>query len=111
MNYNSKRFKPVSSSQNSEVSGDVIFEYKQEGNRLSCDYFGSSIIQGHLLGLVDEHGNIEMYYHQINLKGILMSGICTSKPEIMKNGKVRLREQWQWTSGDKSFGESILEEI
>ena len=45
------------------------------------------------------------------MKGMLMSGICTSKPEIMKNGKVRLREHWQWTSGDKSIGESILEEI
>lgn len=111
MNYNSKRFKPVSSSENSEVLEEVIFEYKQEGNKLSCKYSGGSILQGHLLGIVDDYGNIEIRYHQINLKEILMSGICTSKPEIMKNGKVRLREQWQWTSGDKSCGESILEEI
>jgi hypothetical protein len=29
----------------------------------------------------------------------------------MKNGKIRLHEKWQWTSGDGSKGESILEEI
>ncbi|WP_321538875.1 hypothetical protein [Flavobacterium piscinae] len=39
-----------------------------------------------------------------------MTGICHSKPEIMENGKIRLHETWQWTSGDYSNGESIIEE-
>jgi hypothetical protein len=29
----------------------------------------------------------------------------------MENGKIRLYEEWQWTSGDQSKGSSILEEI
>jgi len=40
-----------------------------------------------------------------------MTGTCFSKPEIMDNGKIRLHETWKWTSGDKSKGNSILEEI
>ena len=40
-----------------------------------------------------------------------MTGICFSKPEIMENGKIRLYETWEWTSGDNSKGNSILEEI
>ena len=40
-----------------------------------------------------------------------MTGICYSKPEVQSNGKIRLHETWKWTSGDKSNGESILEEI
>jgi hypothetical protein len=39
-----------------------------------------------------------------------MTGICHSKPEILSNGKIRLYEEWKWTSGDKSGGKSILEE-
>jgi hypothetical protein len=111
INYNNRNFKPVKSSENGEVSNDTIFQYKQEGNILTSVYSGGEIIKGHLIGIVDENGNIEMKYHQVNSKGELMTGICFSKPEILPNGKIRLFETWQWTSGDKSKGESILEEI
>jgi len=40
-----------------------------------------------------------------------MTGKCTSTPELMENGKLRLHEVWQWTSGDLSECTSILEEI
>lgn len=111
MNYNNKKFRPISSSENSEVSNATIFEYKQIGNLLTCDYKGGSIVSGNLIGLVDDEGNIDMRYHQVNIKGELMTGICSSIPEIMDSGKIRLHETWQWTSGDKSKGESILEEV
>jgi len=111
MNYNNKKFRPVSSTKNGETSEETIFEYKQKGNILTSTYSGGQIKKGHLIGLVDKNGKIEMRYHQINSKGELMTGICFSKPEIMNNGKVRLHETWEWTSGDKSKGKSILEEI
>jgi hypothetical protein len=111
MNYNNKKFRPVSNTENGETSSETIFEYKQEGNILTSTYSGGKIIKGHLIGLVDENGNIDMRYHQVNEKGELMTGICKSKPEIMENGKIRLHEKWQWTSNDNSKGNSILEEI
>jgi hypothetical protein len=40
-----------------------------------------------------------------------MTGKCFSKPEIIDDGRIRLHEKWQWTSGDFSQGESIVEEI
>jgi len=111
MNYNNRNFKPVSNSENAEVSSDTIFQYRQSGNILTCEYQGENILKGHLIGLVDKNGNIEMRYHQINRNGELMTGACHSKHEMMDNGKIRLIEEWQWTSGDKSKGNSILEEI
>ena len=109
--YHNKKFKPVSNSENGETSEETIFLYKQSGNILTSTYSGGQIVKGHLLGLVDEKGRIEMRYHQINTKGELMTGVCKSKPEILPNGKIRLRETWQWTSGDLSKGESLLVEI
>jgi len=111
MNYNNKIFKAVQNSENGETSAETIFKYQQEGEILTSEYSGGQIKKGHLIGLVDQLGNIEMRYHQINTKGELMTGICFSKPEIMQNGKVRLHETWEWTSGDKSKGNSILEEV
>ena len=52
-----------------------------------------------------------MRYHQINKKGELMTGTCKSKPVVLPNEKIKLIEDWQWTSGNKSEGKSILEEI
>jgi len=111
MNYNNKKFKPVLNSKNGETTAETIFEYKQIGNIITSEYYGGKIINGHLIGLVDKDGNIEMRYHQVNNKNELMTGICFSKPEITASGKIRLHEDWKWTSGDKSSGKSILEEI
>ena len=111
INYNSKYFKPVRTTANGETSTDTIFHYRQSGNVLTAEYSGGRIAAGHLIGLVNDQGHIDMHYHQVNDEGELMIGVCHSTPEILPSGKIRLHEKWQWTSGDKTSGESILEEV
>ncbi|WP_341901933.1 n-acetylglutamate synthase [Fluviicola taffensis] len=111
MNYHNKKFRPVSNTENGETSEETLFHYQQEGNILTCSYSGGQIVSGQLIGLVDSIGNIDMRYHQVNSKGQLMTGICKSTPEILSDGRIRLHEMWQWTSGDQSKGNSVLEEI
>jgi len=111
MNYDNKRFRAVQNSPNGEVSSEMVFTYKQEGNVLTCSYAAGQIKSGHLIGLVDEKGCIDMRYHQVNAQNELMTGRCTSTPEVMPNSKIRLHESWQWTSGDQSKGTSTLEEL
>ncbi|WP_299889426.1 n-acetylglutamate synthase [uncultured Lacinutrix sp.] len=110
-NYNDKKFKAVKNTSNGETSDDTIFHYNQTENILTARYSGGRIVEGHLIGLVSPNGDIDMRYHQINDQGNIMTGICKSTPEILKNGKIRLHEEWQWTSGDKSKGNSIIEEL
>ena len=110
MNYHDKKFVAISNSDNGEISSATVFHYQQHGQVLTCTYSGGYIKHGHLMGLVDANGNIDMRYHQINQKDELMTGTCQSEPEVLSNGKIRLYERWQWTSGDQSSGHSILEE-
>ncbi len=110
INYHNKTFRPVSNTENGESSNDTIFHYKQTGNILTSVYAGGKIVSGHLIGLVDDAGTIDMRYHQVNDKGELMTGICFSKPVVLPGGKIRLHESWEWTSGDMSKGESVIEE-
>lgn len=110
INYDNKIFRPIVNSKNSETSNETVFPYKQVGNILTSEYSGGKIIAGHLIGVVDKNGNIDMSYHQVNDKNEIMTGICNSKPEILENGKIRLHENWEWTSGDKSKGKSTIEE-
>jgi hypothetical protein len=110
IDYNGKIFRPTLNSKNGETSSETVFTYNQIGNILTSEYSGGNIKKGHLIGIVDKNGNIDMRYHQVNNKNEIMTGICKSSPEILKNGKIRLHESWKWTSGDKSKGQSILEE-
>jgi hypothetical protein len=110
INYNNRTFRPIANTENGETSGETVFMYSQVGNVLTSTYSGGKIQQGHLIGLVDENGNIDMRYHQVNTLGELMTGICQSTPEILEDGRIRLHENWEWTSGDCSKGQSIIEE-
>ncbi|ETN94056.1 hypothetical protein [Zhouia amylolytica] len=111
INYHNKIFKTVRNSDNGETSSETEFRYQQEGNILTSVYKGGRIVYGHLLGIVHEDSSITMKYHQINKQGELLTGQCHSIPELMPNGKIRLHETWQWTSGDLSEGTSVIEEV
>lgn len=111
INYHNRLFRPIQNSTNGETSAETVFLYQQDGTILTSAYSGGQIVKGHLIGIVSEEGVIEMRYHQINKKGELMTGVCHSTPEILPNGKIRLHEKWQWTSGDRSQGTSVLEEV
>jgi hypothetical protein len=45
INYNDKRFRAIENSPNGEVSGEMVFHYKQEGDQLVCQYFGGKILE------------------------------------------------------------------
>lgn len=111
LNYNNRYFRPVVNTENGEVSGETLFHYHQQGNIVTAEYSGGDVVQGHLIAKVDEQGRLDMRYHHVNVRGELQTGVCLSEPELLPDGRIRLHEKWQWTSGDKSQGASIVEEV
>jgi len=111
INYDGKKFRSIGNSATGEVSGETVFEYHQSGDVVWAEYSGGAITSGHLIAICDADGRLEMRYHHINNSGALMTGECLSTPEILPDGRIRLYEDWRWTSGDCSSGKSILEEI
>ena len=111
INYHYRRFVPVSNSANGEVSPEVVFHYIQSGRIVTCGYAGGRIVSGQLIALVDDEGCLDMRYHEVNDRGELMTGWCRSTPEVLPDGRIRLHEEWRWTSGDGSSGSSVLEEV
>lgn len=110
INYRARRFRPVDKTENSETSAETIFLYQQQGQVVTATYAGGAILSGHLIGLVDGDGVIEMRYHHANTSLELQTGVCRSTPEVLPDGRLRLHEAWQWTSGDRSAGQSVIEE-
>src|SRR5689334_20725460 len=103
-NYDGKTFRPVVNTPNGQVTGETLFRYRQQGDLLTATYEGGGIRAGQSLGLVKEDGSLEFCYHHVTDAGELRSGKCTSTPESLDDGRIRLHEFWQWTMGDLSEG-------
>jgi hypothetical protein len=109
--YGGKRFASVANTPNGEVSGDTVFDYRQRGDVVWAIYEGGAIRKGTLVAVAGADGALDMRYQHVNMKGEIMTGECQSTPEALADGRIRLHEAWQWTSGDRSSGTSIVEEI
>ena len=111
INYNGRVFRTSSTSETGDVDLETRFHYSRNGDIVWANYSGGQIVMGHLIAIADADGCLDMRYQHVNSSGQLMTGICRSTPEILPDGRLRLIEKWQWTSGDLSTGESVLEEI
>jgi hypothetical protein len=111
INYDDRRFVSVSNSESGEVDSATVFHYRQDGSLVWATYRGGAIKFGTLIANVEEDDCLDMRYQHCNVAGELMTGKCRSTPETLPDGRLRLHEVWQWTSGDFSHGESVIEEI
>ncbi len=111
IDYNGRTFRSINNTANGEVDGQTLFHYHQSDQIVWATYQGGGIQWGTLIAKVDAAGRLEMRYQHINAFGELMTGECLSMPEVLSDGRIRLHEKWQWTSGDCSAGESTVEEL
>jgi len=114
--YDNKTFRSITNTSNGEVGGDTLFHYHQQDKIVWADYAGGGIVKGFLIATLQADNTLDMRYEHVNTQGELMTGRCQSTPERLPDGRIRLYERWQWTSGDStpgdgSSGESIIEEV
>jgi hypothetical protein len=109
--YNNRKFSSVQNSGTGEVGSETVFHYHQKDDLVWAEYGGGEIVFGTLIAKCDADGVLDMRYQHLNKTHELMTGVCTSTPEILLDGRIRLYEKWRWTSGDLSTGESVIEEI
>jgi hypothetical protein len=111
IDYDGRRFRSVENSASGEVGPETVFAYSQDGDVVSATYEGGGVHYGVFIATVDDEGNLDARYGHVNASGELMTGECRSTPEELPDGRIRLHEEWRWTSGDRSSGRSVVEEI
>ena len=84
---------------------------KTDGSSFTLHVEPGSFRSNEIIGLMGENGLLDFRYHHITYEGLIRTGKGISEPKFTKANKLRLHERWQWTSGDRSSGTSILEEI
>jgi len=111
VSYDGRRFRSVENSEGGEVGPETVFEYRQDGDVVRATYGGSAVRSGVLIATADGEGRLDARYAHVNEAGELMTGECRTTPELLSDGRLRLHEEWRWTSGDGSSGRSVVEEI
>lgn len=110
-NLNNRKFSSVANTDNGDVGSQTVFYYRQQGELVWAEYSGGSIRRGNLIARWIEENVLEMRYQHISTDDEFKTGRCLSRPEVLPDGRLRMHEEWQWTSGDGSLGTSIIEEI
>jgi len=111
VNLDQRIFVSADNTPNGDANGDTRFHYRQSGDRVWATYRGGPVRFGALVAVGDAEGRLDMRYHHVDPLGALRTGVCLATPRLLSDGRVRLSEEWQWTSGDRSRGRSIVEEV
>ena len=111
INYNERVFQSVSNTSDGDVGAETVFRYRQDGDLVWGTYSGGHVRFGTLLAIASPEGTLAMRYQHLTSTGEFKAGECSSMPELLADGRVRLHEQWCWTAGGVGSGTSIVEEI
>jgi hypothetical protein len=111
IDYDDRIFASVTNSATGDVGSGTRFHYHHLAEIVWATYQGGAVAFGTLIAQVQKDGSLDMRYQHVTTDGAIKTGTCHSRPEILTDGRIRLREQWRWTEGGSEAGESIIEEI
>lgn len=105
-----RRFRDVTIDPQGDISDDTVFEYHETDlGEVWATYDGGSVRRGFLVGHRDGDTLVFRYVHLTDGRSTA-SGQCTSRVELMTDGRLRLHESWRWES-KPGAGTSTLEEL
>ncbi|MCL6295705.1 hypothetical protein [Jejuia spongiicola] len=102
-NLNNKTFSLIENSKNGKVNSETIFNYKQEGNIVTADYFGGSIKYGKIIATLNNN-TLDMLYQCITTENELKAGKAIAKISLTTNNKMMLKLNWEWLGNKNESG-------
>ncbi|MFL6136582.1 MAG: hypothetical protein ACJ74O_02135 [Frankiaceae bacterium] len=107
IDYDGKRFRSEAGADGTRSSAT----YHQDGDLLWGEATGGALRRGTLTGICRPDGTLDFSYSFVMRDGEIVSGRCLSTPEILDDGRIRLREDWVRYGDGASSGVSYLEEL
>jgi hypothetical protein len=104
-----RRFSAVRNTPGGQVTEETQFEFRQEDDLIYARYRGGAVRLGFLVG--SRQGmRARIRYVHIDREGTMRSGRSEERLEVLPGGRLRIHEQWEWTS-EPGEGTSVLEEM
>lgn len=102
---NNKKFVLLQNSENGAVNAETIFEYKQDGNLVTADYFGGTIRYGKIIAEI-EGDQLNMLYQCLTTDNQLKAGKAMAIISLTEEGKMKLTLDWEWLTNGNDKGKS-----
>lgn len=109
-NFDRKRFALLQNSESGQVSSQTVFDYRQEGELVTADYFGGSVRYGKIIAKLNGD-QLEMLYQCMTKDRELKAGKATAAVSKSADGKIKLLLDWQWITGGQEQGQSEYIEL
>lgn len=88
---------------------DLTGHYHSDGDLVWAEFSGAPVRLGRLVGHRTGDGDLELSYSYLLTSGGLVAGRCTSRPEVLPDGRIRLTEHFHRLDG--KAGISVIEEV
>jgi hypothetical protein len=109
-NFNNKKFALIQNSENGQVNTETIFNYEQDDNLVTADYFGGMIKYGKIIAEL-KGDELNMLYQCLTTDNQLKAGKALAKITLRENGKIKLSLNWEWLTNGNDKGISEYVEI
>jgi hypothetical protein len=91
------------------INADTWFHFRQDGPRVWARYAGGRVADATLLGTLDGE-KLHFRYVQRQTDGVVDGGQSNCVVERLADGRLQIRERFEWASRDGS-GENIICEL
>ena len=109
-NFVNKRLTLTQNFESGQVNSETVFEYKQQDNLVTADYFGGTIKYGKIIADLKED-ELNMLYQCLTTDNQLKAGKAIAKISMTDKGKIKLRLNWEWLTNGNEKGVSEYIEI
>ncbi len=106
INFNNKTFSLIENSKNGQVNAETIFEYKQDGNLVTANYFGGTIKYGKIIAILTDN-TLQMIYQCCTSTNELRAGRASAEISYTGNNKMKMYLNWEWLGDEEGKGISV----
>lgn len=110
INYDGRMFRSAATETAGADGAGPVGHYHQDGDVVWAEFAGGKVVRGSLVGHCDPDGTLTLAYSQLLATGEVIAGRCTSVPDVLADGRVRLSEHWQRFGPGGGTGVSVIEE-
>ena len=110
INYDGRVFCSAAAETAGADGAGPVGHYHQAGDVVWAEFAGGKVIRRALVGSCGRDGVLELAYSQLLHTGEVIAGRCTSVPDVLEDGRIRLSEHWQRFGPAPGTGVSVIEE-
>jgi hypothetical protein len=99
-------FRAVANSKNGNINAETIMRFTSDDPVIVGSYSGGTVVAGHVLAKRLDESEIEMLYQGATTDGQVQAGKARAQFRPNADGRMSMYLEWQWLTGDRSFGQS-----